>query len=92
MALDPVCGRDISPKQSQWLIAYKGDIYHFCSGDCRHRFGDDPNEYLTLEESAERMPATQVAAVAPVPAPSKETFDVRGEQSRYADRTPARRR
>ena len=59
MALDPVCGRVIHPKQSDWLLSYNGKTYHFCSGDCEHRFDSDPSEYA---ESAAKAEAAHDAA------------------------------
>jgi YHS domain-containing protein len=51
MALDPVCGREVHPKQSQWLLSYRSKIYHFCSGACAHRFSDFPDEFAPRDET-----------------------------------------
>ncbi len=56
MALDPVCGREIHPKQSQWLLSFEGRAYHFCSGDCEHRFNDHPSDFARLAEESESKP------------------------------------
>jgi YHS domain-containing protein len=53
MAFDPVCGREVHPKQSQWLLSYHGSTYHFCSGECAHRFNAYPEEYLASERATE---------------------------------------
>jgi len=55
MALDPVCGREVHPKQSQWLLSYRSKIYHFCSGACAHRFGEFPEEYAPQVEAAKPL-------------------------------------
>ena len=52
MAIDPVCGRDIHPKTSQWLIDYRGKAFHFCTGACHDKFIEDPAHYATSESPA----------------------------------------
>ena len=51
MAIDPVCGKDIHPKTSQWLVEYHGKAYHFCTSVCRDEFVDDPATFVSLEIS-----------------------------------------
>ncbi len=54
MAVDPVCGREVHPKQSQWLLSHRHVIYHFCSGACARRFRDFPDEFV-LQEDAHKL-------------------------------------
>jgi Cu+-exporting ATPase len=46
MAYDPVCGSDIHPKTSQWLVEYHGEVFHFCTSVCRDKFVDNPQEFI----------------------------------------------
>ena len=58
MALDPVCGQKLHPKQSQWMLSYRGNTYHFCSDACERRFQDNPAEYMEDEVGVELIQTT----------------------------------
>ena len=46
-ARDPVCGMAIAAESDALRAEHKGATYRFCSEDCRARFLDDPDRFLT---------------------------------------------
>ncbi len=40
MEKDPVCGMNIDNRKSEIIYYFQGDIYHFCSRDCRDKFAE----------------------------------------------------
>ncbi len=46
MAIDPVCGMKVDPKQSPHHHFYRDHDYHFCCAGCRTKFAADPGKYL----------------------------------------------
>ena len=52
MARDRVCHMDVDERSAVATSCYKGDIYYFCSEDCKDRFDQDPERYVSLEESS----------------------------------------
>lgn len=46
MAKDPVCGMEVDPKATPYKAAYKGEVYYFCSANCKKAFEEDPERYL----------------------------------------------
>jgi Cu+-exporting ATPase len=46
---DPVCGMTVK-KDSKFKSQYDGQTYYFCSGGCKEKFEDDPEQYLGSEE------------------------------------------
>jgi YHS domain-containing protein len=46
MANDPVCGNNIQPKCSEWLVEYQGNVFHFCTSTCRDKFVENPQEFI----------------------------------------------
>ncbi len=38
MVTDPVCGMEISRKESKHLVFRGGDPYYFCSRECQQKF------------------------------------------------------
>ena len=45
MVRDPVCGILLDVSHSLRVV-YHGNVYHFCSHDCRVNFEDRPDEYV----------------------------------------------
>ena len=45
-SIDPVCGLKIEEGKAEWKSGYAGEMYYFCSSDCRTRFEQDPGEYI----------------------------------------------
>jgi Cu+-exporting ATPase len=43
---DPVCGMPVDPKKSSMQLE-QGKEYYFCSEDCRLRFEENPEEYIS---------------------------------------------
>ncbi|MEJ2174071.1 MAG: YHS domain-containing protein, partial [bacterium] len=44
---DPVCGMTVT--QGELKLAHAGQIFHFCSEECRRRFRKNPKRFLTGE-------------------------------------------
>ena len=44
--IDPVCGKTVSPQRAKPSV-YDGDVYYFCSRDCREIFEAAPESYVT---------------------------------------------
>ena len=49
LALDPVCGMTVDPRQTPHHAEHAGHAYHFCGPGCRTRFVADPERYLARE-------------------------------------------
>ncbi len=43
-AVDPVCGEAVRPAKAKSSI-YKGEVYYFCTRDCREIFEAAPQQY-----------------------------------------------
>ena len=46
MAIDPVCGMNVSIDKAAPTSKYKGMTYYFCSVKCKERFDNEPEKYL----------------------------------------------
>jgi membrane fusion protein, copper/silver efflux system len=49
LAIDPVCGEKVDAKEAQaasHTSTHNGTTHYFCSGECKHRFDEDPNRWL----------------------------------------------
>lgn len=46
MAIDPVCGMEVTAEQSNRPFEYDGETYYFCAPSCRTKFERDPETYL----------------------------------------------
>lgn len=46
IAIDPVCGMRISPKETKSSYNFAGKTYYFCSEACLERFKKNPERYL----------------------------------------------
>jgi YHS domain-containing protein len=44
-AVDPVCGMTVS-KDTEYTAEYDGQMYYFCSKECRDQFMADPEKYV----------------------------------------------
>ncbi len=53
MKRDPVCKVDLDEKDAAATASYKGDSYHFCSEECKHRFEGDPERYVSRSEHSQ---------------------------------------
>lgn len=50
MIEDPVCGMEINMETAPAKIEYEGQIYYFCSQDCKEAFVKNPEEYIFPNE------------------------------------------
>ncbi len=64
VALDPVCGMDVSPESSRHS-EYQGDTYYFCSDSCQRKFEGDPAGVLAARAAKEAEKATQTDSGGP---------------------------
>ncbi len=46
MVTDPVCGRDVNPVETTVQSEHDGEVYYFCSINCREAFVENREEYL----------------------------------------------
>jgi Cu+-exporting ATPase len=44
--LDPVCGTKLDEAKAPHKTGYAGEIYYFCSVDCKTKFEEDPALYI----------------------------------------------
>ena len=49
-AIDPVCGMTVTPDKAKSSV-HNGDVYYFCSPDCREKFEASPAAFLTVGKS-----------------------------------------
>lgn len=54
MARDPVCDMEVSENEAVASSYYAGDRYYFCSEDCKKRFDQDPERYVSRRDSSQR--------------------------------------
>jgi YHS domain-containing protein len=48
-SIDPVCGRTVREADAEGKIGYEGQMYYFCSTDCRRAFEEDPGRYAGMQ-------------------------------------------
>lgn len=46
MVTDPVCGSEVNPQDTEVQSEKEGEMYYFCSVDCRESFEQDPDAYI----------------------------------------------
>ncbi len=44
---DPVCGMSIDPTTAAGTSSYAGQVYYFCSIECKRLFDSNPQKYLS---------------------------------------------
>jgi YHS domain-containing protein len=47
---DPVCGMEVTYATAQAQSQYKDETYYFCSLDCKQKFDENPERYVTQHE------------------------------------------
>jgi YHS domain-containing protein len=52
MVTDPVCGMPLNKLHAAARMEYRGATYYFCVEDCRKKFANDPEQYLTGKKSS----------------------------------------
>ncbi|MDO8621106.1 MAG: YHS domain-containing protein [Candidatus Levybacteria bacterium] len=50
---DPVCKMGINKKEAKFSSESKGNMYYFCSQNCKDKFGTDPKKYAVEETKSE---------------------------------------
>ncbi len=53
MAVDPVCGMTVEPKEAAGKSVHEGKTYYFCSATCKKRFDAAPDKYVKDEAEEE---------------------------------------
>jgi YHS domain-containing protein len=49
---DPVCKMEITPEDAVASSHFNGDIYYFCSTECKEQFEEIPTKYKDHEAAA----------------------------------------
>ncbi len=49
IAVDPVCGMEVTVGEAAARVEHGGETYHFCGQGCADGFKDDPGRYLDTE-------------------------------------------
>ena len=50
---DPVCGMTVDEEQAAGKSGYKGEMFYFCSQDCKTKFDSHPAEYAKAADAKE---------------------------------------
>ena len=45
MAEDPICGMEVDPATTRWKSEFQGQMFYFCSRECKEQFDADPALY-----------------------------------------------
>lgn len=45
MVIDPVCGMEVDPEKSNWVVEIGSENFFFCSESCQKAFIRDPLKY-----------------------------------------------
>ncbi len=45
-SLDPVCGMKVDESKAAGKTGYAGQMYYFCSVDCKIKFEEDPGRFI----------------------------------------------
>jgi YHS domain-containing protein len=53
MAIDPVCGMEVSERDAAGKSEHKGKTYYFCSPGCKIAFDKEPEKYVGKTTAAE---------------------------------------
>tara|TARA_E500000305_G_scaffold66617_2_gene53020 strand:+ start:4515 stop:6800 length:2286 start_codon:yes stop_codon:yes gene_type:complete len=64
MAIDPVCGMEVTREAARHTYQHEGQGYYFCGASCREKFANDPHGYLSGEAQAAAEAASREAASA----------------------------
>ncbi len=58
MVKDPVCAMELEPKASSGSASYQGNLYYFCSTNCKDKFESDPAGVLKAAAKASEKTQT----------------------------------
>jgi P-type Cu+ transporter len=53
MKRDQVCGKDVDERTAPARTEYAGDTYYFDSEECRRKFEDDPESYVSRTDASQ---------------------------------------
>ncbi len=56
MVKDPVCGMDLDEKKAKAKSEYHGQVYYFCTANCKRWFDKYPDRYLAPAETPVQSP------------------------------------
>ncbi len=56
MVKDPVCGMDIDEKKVKARSEYHGQVYYFCTANCKRWFDKYPDRYLPQAQTLDGVP------------------------------------
>ena len=54
MEHDLVCGMEVEGQDNSYFSDYGGEMYYFCSADCKRQFDDHPDDYIR-KDARERL-------------------------------------
>jgi len=54
MAKDLVCGMEVIKEETAPISNYKGNVYYFCSKNCKKKFDQNPEKYIKKETDLKR--------------------------------------
>jgi P-type Cu+ transporter len=50
LSVDPVCGMAVDESKAAGKAEFAGQVYYFCSKDCKRDFEEAPRHYIELAE------------------------------------------
>ena len=53
MAIDPICGMDVDPRNAAGKSEFMGQTYYFCSLGCKKSFDENPRRFLAAKTGKE---------------------------------------
>ena len=53
MIRDHVCDMDVDERKAAATTEYAGDTYYFCSQECKNKFIEDPEKYVSRTEASQ---------------------------------------
>ncbi len=56
MVRDPVCGMEIDEKKAAAISEHHGQVYYFCTANCKRWFDKYPDRYLPQAQALDGTP------------------------------------
>ncbi|HUV23934.1 MAG TPA: NAD-binding protein [Methanomassiliicoccales archaeon] len=53
VAIDPVCGEEVSIRDTPYVHEHGGETYYFHSAECMEKFIEDPKRYIIMKKALE---------------------------------------
>ena len=53
MKRDHVCGQDVDERTAPASTTYEGDTYYFDCEECKRKFEDDPESYVSRTDASQ---------------------------------------